>query len=58
MVTIYNSGTTTRTITATGVTLRFAGTTSTGNRSLLQKGLANVLCVGSNDYVISGAGLS
>jgi hypothetical protein len=58
MCTIYNSGTTTRTITATGVTLRFAGTSSTGNRQLSQKGLGNVLCVASDDYVISGAGLT
>jgi hypothetical protein len=58
MCTIYNSGTTTRTITATGVTLRWAGTSATGNRQLSQKGLGNVLCVASNDYVISGAGLT
>jgi len=58
MCTIYNSGTTTRTITATGVTLRWAGTSTTGNRQLSQKGLGNVLCVASNDYVISGAGLT
>jgi len=58
MCTIYNSGTTTRTITATGVTLRFAGTSSTDNRQLSQKGLGNILCVASDDYVISGAGLT
>jgi hypothetical protein len=58
MCTIYNSGTTTRTITATGVTLRWAGTSTTGNRFLSQKGLGNILCVASNDYVISGAGLT
>jgi hypothetical protein len=58
MCTIYNSGTVTRTITATGITLRWAGTSTTGNRSLSQKGLANILCVASNDYVITGAGLT
>lgn len=58
MCTIYNSGTVTRTITATAVTLRWAGTSTTGNRSLSQKGLANILCVASNDYVITGAGLT
>ena len=58
MCTIYNSGTVTRAITATSITLRFAGTSATGNRFLSQKGLANVLCVASNDYVISGAGLT
>jgi hypothetical protein len=58
MCTIYNSGITTRSITATGVTLRFAGTSTTGNRFLSPKGLGNVLCVASDDYIISGAGLT
>jgi len=57
-VSIYNSSSGNITITATGVTLRLAGTATTGNRTLSQKGLATILCVGTNDYVISGAGLS
>jgi hypothetical protein len=58
MCVIYNSSGSPITITASGVTLRFAGTASTGNRTLAQQGLANVLCVGTDDYVVSGAGLS
>lgn len=58
VVTIYNSSAGNITITATGITLRLAGTASTGNRTLAQKGLATVLCIASNDYVIAGAGIS
>ena len=55
---IYNSSASSITITATSITLRLAATASTGNRTLDQKGLATVLCVGTNDYVISGAGVT
>jgi hypothetical protein len=58
MCVIYNDSASSITITATAVTLRFAGTASTGNRTLAQRGVANILCVASNDYVISGAGLT
>lgn len=60
MCTIYNNGTTTRTITPSGIgiTLRLAGTASTGVRYLSQRGLGNIICVATNDYVISGAGLT
>ena len=55
---IYNASGSSQTITqGASVTLRFAGTASTGNRTLPQRGLATVLCVGSNDYVISGPGM-
>jgi len=58
-VTIYNNSGSSQTITqGSGVTLRLAGVSTTGNRTLDQRGLANVLCVGSNEFVISGAGLS
>lgn len=57
-VSIYNSSSGNITITATGVTLRLAGTATTGNRTLAQKGLVTILCVDLNDYVISGAGLT
>jgi hypothetical protein len=55
---VYNNSGSSQTITATGVTLRWAGTSSTGNRTIPQYGLATVLCVASNTYVISGPGLS
>jgi hypothetical protein len=54
---IYNNSASTQTLTATGITLRLAGTATTGNRVIPQRGLATVLCVGSNDYVISGPGV-
>jgi hypothetical protein len=58
-VTIYNNSGSSQTITqGSGVTLRLAGTTSTGNRTLDQRGITTVMCVASNEFVISGAGLS
>lgn len=58
-VSIYNNSSSNQTITQdTGVTLRFAGTSTTGNRTLAQYGVCTVLCVASNTFVISGAGLS
>ena len=59
VVTIYNNSSSSQTITqGTSVTLRQAGTSNTGNRTLAEYGVATVLCVASNIFVISGAGLS
>ena len=58
VVTIFNNSSSSQTITATGVTMRQAGTANTGNRTLAQYGVATVLCVASNTFVISGSGLS
>ena len=58
-VSIYNNSTSDQTITEdTGVTLRQVGTANTGNRTLAQYGLATILCVASDSFVISGGGLS
>jgi hypothetical protein len=58
-VSIFNNSASSQTITQGGSTvLRFAGSSSTGNRTLAQYGLCTILCVGSNAFVISGAGLS
>lgn len=58
-VTIFNNTAGSITITqGASVTLRLAGTASTGNRTLAQRGVCTVLCVGSNEFVISGGGLS
>lgn len=58
-VTIYNNSASSQTITqGSGVTLRLAGTTTTGNRTLAQRGLATLLCVGAEEFVISGGGLT
>jgi hypothetical protein len=38
-------------------TLRFAGSDLTGTRTLARYGVATILCVGTNTFVITGAGL-
>jgi hypothetical protein len=59
LITIYNNSGSAQTITQGGsVTLRLAGTATTGNRTLAQRGICTVLCVASNEFVISGAGLT
>ena len=40
------------------VTLRLAGTSTTGNRTLASRGLATIVCVASNEFVVSGGGLT
>jgi hypothetical protein len=58
-VVIYNNSSSSQTITqGAGVTLRQAGTTTSGNRTLASYGIATILCVASNVYVISGTGLA
>lgn len=58
-ISIYNNSGSNQTITQGGsVTLRQAGTANTGNRTLAQYGVCTVLCVASNTFVISGAGLT
>ncbi len=58
-VSIYNNSGSNQTITqGSSVTLRQVGTANTGNRTLAQYGLATILCVASNTFVISGGGLS
>jgi hypothetical protein len=58
-ISIYNNSALDQTITqGSGVTLRYAGTVNTGNLTIAQRGLVTVLCVSSNEFVISGAGLS
>lgn len=58
-ISIYNNSGSPQTITQGGsVTLRQAGTASTGNRTLASYGLATILCVAANDFVITGTGLT
>lgn len=58
-VSVYNNSAANVTITpGTGATMYLAGTANTSNRTLLQRGLATVIMVASNTFVISGAGLS
>jgi len=56
---IYNHSSSNQTITqAVGVTLRLAGTSTTGNRTLAQRGIATLQKVDTDEWVISGSGLS
>lgn len=58
-ITIYNDQNSSNAIVqAANVTIRLAGTASTGNRTLSRYGLATVVCVSANTFVISGAGLT
>lgn len=59
VVSIYNNSGSSQTISAGGgVTLRLVGTSTTGNRTLSSYGLATVLCVASNTFVVTGGGVS
>jgi len=59
VVSIYNNSGSNQTITQGGsVTMYLAGTPTTGNRTLAQRGICTILCVASNTFVISGAGLT
>ena len=56
---IWNNSASNQTLTqGAGVTMYLVGTATTGNRTLAQRGLATVLCVSSNTFVISGGGLT
>ena len=58
-ISIYNNSGSNQTITQGGsVTMYLAGTATTGNRTLAQRGVCTVLCVASNTFVIFGAGLT
>lgn len=60
VVTIYNYSYGSATLTqGSGVTMYHAGSNgSTGNRSLANFALATILCTGSNEFVVSGTGVS
>jgi len=58
-VTIFNNSSSVITITqGDSVTLYQVGTSNTGNRTLEQRGLATILCVDINKFVITGGGLN
>lgn len=58
IVSIYNDSAGSLTITATITTLRLAGTATTGNRTLAQRGLATIWFISGTEAVISGTGLT
>lgn len=58
-ISIYNNSASDQTITqGGGVTMYLSGTATTGNRTLAQRGVATVLCVAANTFVIAGSGLT
>lgn len=57
--TIFNNSSSNITISsANGTTVYQASTSNVGNRTLAQRGIATIVCVASNIFVISGAGIS
>lgn len=59
VISVYNNSSSNQAITqGIGVTMYLAGTPTTGNRILAQRGIATILCVGSNQFTIIGGGLS
>lgn len=58
-VSIYNNSASAQTITqGSSVTIRLAGVGTAGNKSLASYGLATLLCIASNEFVIAGTGVS
>ena len=58
-VSIYNNSANAQTITQGGsVTIRLAGVGTAGNKTLASYGLATLLCIASNEFVIAGTGVS
>ena len=56
-VTLFNNTSGNQTITPSGVTLYLAGTSITSISAFEQRGLATLVCVATNVFVISGAGI-
>ena len=57
--TIYNNSSSSITIApAGGVTLRLSGSNITGTRTLAQRGVCTIMCVASNEFIITGSGLA
>jgi len=59
VISVFNNSASNITIVSgAGAIMYLAGTASTGNRTLAQRGLATVTCVAANTFVVSGAGIS
>ena len=58
-VVVYNNSGSSQTITQNvGTTLRLAATATTGNRSISSYGVATILCVASETFLVSGPGVA
>ena len=53
-----NTGTAKTVFVGSGVTMRLAGTASTGTRYLSQYALSTIICISNNVFAISGAGVT
>ena len=59
LVSVYNGTGSSQTIAAGGgVTLVLVGTSTSGNRTLANNGIATILCVNSNGFIVTGGGVS
>ena len=59
MISVFNVSTGDNTITqGTGTTLYNTGDGATGNRTLAAKGVCTIVCTDTNEFIISGSGLS
>jgi hypothetical protein len=57
--TIYNNSSSSISIVqGSSVTLRLSGSNITGSRTLAQRGVCTVMCVASNEFIITGSGLA
>jgi len=58
-ISVFNNSASDQTITqGTGTALRLVAVGTTGNRTLANYGLATILCVATNTFVVTGAGVS
>lgn len=57
-VVIVNDGASAITVTTAGITLKLAGSASTGNRTIAVNGMASLLKIGTDRWIISGAGIT
>ena len=58
-ISVYNNSGSTQSITVSGgVTLRLAGTSSTGTRPVARYGFATLMKVGTDEWIATGAGVS
>lgn len=58
IITLFNNSGSPQSIVTTGTTSYFAGTSATGDRTMSQRAVVNILCIASNQFVISGPGLT
>ena len=58
IVTIYNATTSDISIERSSVDMYLVGDSTSQNRTLAQKGIATLVCVGTNEYVLMGGGIS